>query len=93
MGDHRADVKIDFTFHGKTYKMDAWINWSPEAGGCWCIDERVVEFFRASYEDGIDRYNAMVHESEREQREKAQREQELATLKTLKEKYPDALWL
>ena len=91
MGDHRADIKIDFTFHGKTYKMYAWINWSPDCEGDSVIDPRVVEFFRESYEDAMDRYHAMVYESEREQREKVQREQELATLKTLKEKYPDAL--
>lgn len=88
MGDHRADIKIKFYFHGKTYEFDAWINWFPESEGYWCIDQRVVDFFRASYEDGINRYESAVYESQKEQREKAEKEQELATLKRLKEKYP-----
>ena len=86
MGDHRADIKIDFTFHGKTYKYDAWINWVPESE-YWSIDPRVVDFFRECYDDGIERYNEIVYASEKEEREKAERKRDLAELQRLKEKY------
>ena len=59
MGDHRADVKIEFTIHGKTYKMDSWINWFDDGTG---IDARVVEFFRVSWEDAKARYDAQISE-------------------------------
>lgn len=42
MGDHRADIKIKMEAHGKTYKQDMWINWSPDETGC---DPRVYEWF------------------------------------------------
>jgi hypothetical protein len=55
MGDHRADVKIKFTIHGKTYEMDSYINWFDDGDG---VDRRVTEFFRASWEDAKARYDA-----------------------------------
>jgi hypothetical protein len=90
MGDHRADVKIEFTFHGKTEKFDAWINWCPDSDGDYVIDPRVVNFFRRCYNEGMDRYNDAVYESQRKEREIAERAQELCDLRRLKEKYPDA---
>ena len=89
MGDHRADIKIKFLFHGKTYDFDAWINWCPDAKGDWVIDPCVVEFFRSSYEDGMDRYNEMVAKSEKEQMRKDIEARERAQLKALKQKYPE----
>jgi hypothetical protein len=87
MGDHRATVKIEFTFHGKTYKMDSWINWS-----CWGsdesgIDQRVVDFFREATRDGLARYEAA--EAERYQREHAAEIEahERAQLARLQSKY------
>ena len=55
MGDHRADIKIKFTIHGKTYEMDSWINWFDDGTG---VDYRVVDFFRASWEDAKACYDA-----------------------------------
>ena len=89
MGDHRADIKIEFWFHGKTYKMDSWINWCPDSDGDYIIDSRVVEFFRASYNDGMARYNAMVAESYQKQHTAEIEAVERAQLKQLKEKYPE----
>lgn len=89
MGDHRADIKIEFSFHGKTYKMDAWINWCPDSDGDWVIDRRVVDFFRASYEDGMGRYNAMVEKNYQKEHAAEIEAGERAQLKQLKEKYPE----
>jgi hypothetical protein len=58
MGDHRADVKITFKFHGQTYEMDSWINWSGHGSECDGVDQRVIDFFRASTKDGLARYHA-----------------------------------
>lgn len=55
MGDHRATVKVEFTIHGKTYTMDSWINWFDDGSG---VDQRVIDFFRASWEDAKTRYDA-----------------------------------
>lgn len=41
MGDYRADIKIVFSFHGKKYKMDSWVNYNGWDG----VDRRVIEFF------------------------------------------------
>lgn len=84
MGDHRADIKIKFWFHNKTYKYDAWINYSPDSDG---LDNRVVEFFRESYEDGIRRYDELVAKDEEKRNREFVREKELAELKRLKLKY------
>lgn len=55
MGDHRADIKIEFTIHGKTYEMDSYINWFDDGSG---VDARVVEFFRNAWNDAKGRYDA-----------------------------------
>jgi len=57
VGDHRADVKIAFTIHGKTYTMDSYINWFDDGSG---VDSRVVEFFRDAWNDAKARYDAEV---------------------------------
>lgn len=65
MGDHRADVKITFDFHGKKYEYDAWINYQGYDG----VDQRIIEFFENSWSDGMSRYNER-HRKAREKREK-----------------------
>ena len=59
MGDHRADVKIKFSMHGKTYEMDSGINWFDDGTG---VDHRVIDFFRASWEDAKARYDYQCEE-------------------------------
>lgn len=85
MGDHRASIKIEMEFHGVKDTCDMWINYYPHE--CCGMDKRVIEFFKRIYDEGMDKYNAIVHESEKVEREKAEQKRELDELKRLKEKY------
>lgn len=85
MGDHRATVKIEFTFHGKTYQMNSWINWSPDE--CSGVDQRVLDFFRQATEDGLTRYHEEEMAYHAEQRKKETEENEREQLERLKKKY------
>jgi hypothetical protein len=84
MGDHRANVKIEFEFHGKTYKMDAYINYFPENGS---VDERVTQFFESAYEDGISRYNEKIYKSQEKERKAKLEEDERSEYARLRSKY------
>jgi hypothetical protein len=87
MGDHRAEVKIEFTIHGKTYKGHwGWINWFPSTGGC---DERIIEWFGESWDDASARYDQMIWERGREAREKEEEEQDRKEYARLKEKFEE----
>jgi hypothetical protein len=87
MTDHKASVKIEFSIYGVTEKMDAWINWSPDSSDCHPIDQRVVDFFRATYEKARAKYDEDVYEAQREERERQTERQERAELARLKSKY------
>lgn len=55
MSDHRAEIKIEFHYHGKCYKKHwNWINWSEPSG----VDSRVTDWLRECAEDGYARYEA-----------------------------------
>lgn len=83
MGDMRADIKIKFTIHGKTYKQEFWINYSPDDDG---VDVRIKDWFKGSWEDSLEIYHDRVAEYERAELERI----ELAKLSELRAKYPDA---
>lgn len=75
-------------FHGVKDKTDMWINYSP--WGCSCnMDQRVIDFFNDVYERGMSKYNDMVFEMQREDREKEEEEKDLKEFKRLKEKYKE----
>lgn len=84
MGDHRASIKIEFEFHGKTYKMDSWVNYFPDGDG---VDRRVQEFFEKAYNDGMRRYQDELFEADRERREREQEEADRAEYARLKAKF------
>lgn len=89
MGDHRADIKIDFTFHGKTYRQEWWINWFPdgEREGC---DRRITEWFSKCAAEGYARYDAQVAEYFEREHANDIKKSELAELARLKAKYESA---
>ncbi len=81
VGDHRAEVKLEMTLHGKTYKHTFdWINWDIY-GGC---DQRVIETFEEWSRDALSRFNDEMAEAE----EAATERKERAELARLKAKYP-----
>lgn len=57
MGDHKADIKIRFIIHNKTYKQDFWINYFPNECG---IDRRISEWFKECWDDAFTRYYKKV---------------------------------
>lgn len=85
MGDHRASIKIEMEFHGVKDSCDMWINYYPT--GCCDVDERVTEFFKRIYNQGITKYEEMVCASEKEEHDRNEKANELAELARLKAKY------
>lgn len=77
MGDHRANIKLEFTIHGKTYQHEFWgINYSDNGYG---IDDRIVDWFaecwrdaRGRWQDEVDAYHAKEHAKEIEEAERKQ---------------------
>lgn len=88
MGDHRADIKVEFTIHEKTYRQVwDWINYTDNGDG---IDQRVVEWFDECWQDARDRWYRAIDKADAENRQRREREDELKELARLKAKYPDA---
>lgn len=87
MGDHRANIKVEFTIHDKTYRQEwGWINYSADEDG---IDRRIVEWFDECWQDAYGRYSTAMYEADIENRERRKREAELEELARLTAKYAD----
>ncbi len=90
MGDHRASIKIEMTFHGKKEESDWWINYWPDDDG---VDARIKNWFREKYEEGMNRHYAEELKYKiRDAAIKAKEDEvitarELAELDRLKQKY------
>lgn len=83
MGDHRADIKISFHIHNKTYDQEWWINyWPDDLTG---VDRRIAEWFSDCWHDAYKRYQDLVYkagEKERKAQEEAADQREYQRLKT-----------
>lgn len=84
MGDSRAQIKIEFSIYGETYKADMSINYFPNDGS---IDDRVRDFFDVSYRKARSKFDELIYECEAESRAKAEEAAERAELVRLKQKY------
>lgn len=82
MGDHRANIKLEFTIHGKTYKTElAWINYTDNGEG---VDRRIVDWFSECWRDAYCRYEdqiAAYHEEQNKAQNERLERQELVRLK------------
>lgn len=87
MGDHRASIKIEMTFHGVEKKCDMWINYWPKA--CCGMDARVIEFFEHAYEKGMEVYENKMADYRAEQEKASNERREREELTRLKEKYEE----
>ena len=88
MGDHRADIKLRFNIHGKTYKTEMYINYWPEDYGLGKeIDQRIVDWFDECWTDAYSRYNQIICEQRDEENKDQIEAAEKAYLKKLKDKY------
>lgn len=88
MGDHRANIKVEFAVHGKTYKSEWNINYWPEDDSG--IDRRISEWFLECWEDAYSRYQKSVVDSEHEQNKSRIEAEERAQLAKLLDKYPES---
>ena len=86
MGDFRADIKIKMRSLGKTYEMDSWLSYWPDSE-CDGVDQRIINFFRNSWEDTKQRHDETVYKAEEEKRALKEKAYELSELKRLKDKY------
>ena len=59
MGDHRADIKLEMTLHGKTYTAQMNINYW-EHNGC---DDRIIDWFSECWDDAHARYTSQCAEA------------------------------
>ncbi len=85
MGDHRAEVKVEFTFHGETRKLHLdWVNYVDGGDG---IDDRVRDFFNDAYTDGMSRYHDLVNAEYRKRHAAEIEAEERAQLARLEVKY------
>ena len=78
--DNRADIKIEFTIYGKTYKTDMSINYHPDY-------DTVPNWFEECYRDARTHWEAELYEANREQREREKEKAERADLERLALKY------
>ena len=84
MGDHRAEVKVEMTLHGKTYTHHwGWINWDIHGG----IDRRVTEWFEECSRDALARFHDEMWKAEADEREAATEAKDRAEFERLKAKY------
>lgn len=89
MGDHRASIKIEFTFHAdEPAVLDAWYNWdwSGSCSECHGVDQRIIDFFRAETEKGMDRYYEEC-ESSLEKKRDAQKQERRLLYEELKKEF------
>ena len=84
MGDHRTEIKIEFTAHGKTYKQEWSINYFDNGAG---IDDRIVEWFATCWKDAYARYEQEVHAHFAKEDAAIRETQERVELARLKAKY------
>lgn len=86
MGDQRANVKIEFTYHGKTETLECSINWCP-ISECVGVDQRIVDWFHEKTRAGDARYMLAIEKHFAAQRKVAQEKAEREQLAILKAKY------
>ena len=86
MGDHRANIKIEFSMYGHTRKADMWINWFPSPD----VDQRIIDFFRDAYLEVCDEYDAICLKEEAKRQELAQEIAERAEYERLRAKFEDS---
>lgn len=84
MGDHRASITIKFSFHGKEYDHEWWINWHPNDDGC---DQRIVDWFRECADDGYARFSEANFAYERQMKLEQEEAMERAEYERLKAKF------
>lgn len=87
MGDHRAHIKIEMSFHGIERKMDSYPNWFPDEW--WGIDENMREFFVDIYSRGMAKYNDEMAEADAIVRKDEIEAEEKRELRRLQAKYTD----
>ena len=66
MTDFKASIKIKMEFMGVKDQCDMYINYN--INGCCNVDERVIKFFENIYERGMEKYNKMIIDQERERK-------------------------
>jgi hypothetical protein len=89
MGDHRADIKIEFSMYGKTENAEFWINWFPEHNG---VDRRITEWFKEQAEAFRSEWEAQLTREALASRRKQMSDDEYherKMLAELKAKYED----
>ena len=86
MGDHRCVIKIEFSIHAKTYKQDWNINYFDDGDG---IDRRIVEWFAECWNEAHTQWQDSINKYFDAERERETRDNELAELARLREKYDD----
>lgn len=86
--DSKFSLKATFSIYGEEYKADWWLNWSADDPNQ--IDRRITEWFLECHDKAKAKWDAEIYERQSEHRAAQEKERELADLKRLRKKYPDA---
>lgn len=86
MGDSRFYLKGTFSIYGEDFPFDWSLNWYDDGYGHG-IDDRIVQFFRESYEKAHWKYTEDERKGRAKRAEKEKERLERDELKRLQEKY------
>lgn len=86
--DSRFHLKVDFEIYGKKFGWDCSLNWSAEPGE---LDPRIAEWFLTRHAEAYVEHEAKkIAEYFAERHAEQLKQSDLAELRRLREKYPDA---
>jgi hypothetical protein len=76
MGDHRAELKITFKLHGKTYEKDwGYCNWHEGR------EREASDWLEECWDDALSRYREEIEGPARRAQEEIEERRELARLR------------
>jgi hypothetical protein len=84
----RFSLNVKFAIYGEEYEWSCSLNWSADSPDQ--IDPRITEWFLGCHDKAYAKWQAKISDMESEFRAAETKARELAELKRLREKYPDA---
>lgn len=86
--DSRFRLKVQFEIYGLSRTWDCSLNWTAEPGE---IDHRITDWFLSVHDAGYADYLDRIEQYRKERDADLIRQTELAELRRLQSKYPDAV--
>ncbi len=87
MSDSRFHLEVKFDVYGKTFNWKPSLNWYDNGDG---IDQRIVDWFRESYNDALWDFEEGMRKWQKEETERLAAEKERKEYARLKAKFEGA---